>query len=61
MCIVTENIKNSKLLILFNTLEERDKDIVLKMTESLVDRWKSNMPETVNNIDKVGSHEQRIT
>jgi hypothetical protein len=43
MCVMVENVKNSKLLALFNTLEERDKDIVISMSESLVARCKNNL------------------
>jgi len=37
-----ENAKKAKILALFNTLEENDKDIVIAMTESLVERSKDN-------------------
>jgi hypothetical protein len=41
MCnIMQENAKKSKMLALFNTLGEHDKDIVIAMTESLVERSK---------------------
>jgi Tfp pilus assembly pilus retraction ATPase PilT len=39
---IIENAKKSKLLALFNVLEERDKDIVITMTESLVEQYKNN-------------------
>ena len=42
MCVITENVKNSRLLALFSTLKERDKDIVIAMTESLIERIKDN-------------------
>jgi len=42
MCIMAENIKNSRLLALFSTLKEKDKDIVIAMTESLVEKCKDN-------------------
>jgi len=42
-CVIVENVRNSKLLALFCTLEERDKDIVLALTESLVERCKNNI------------------
>lgn len=29
VCVLVENVRNSKLLALFNTLEERDKDLVI--------------------------------
>jgi len=35
-----ENVKKAKILALFNTLEESDKDIVISMTESLVEKSK---------------------
>jgi hypothetical protein len=55
MYVFVENAKNSKLLALFNTLEERDKDIVLTMSKSLVERYKNNMPKIISNFvaDKV--------
>jgi len=40
--IMQENAKKAKILALFNTLEENDKDIVIAMTESLVKRSKDN-------------------
>ena len=40
--IIVDNEKKSKLLALFSSLEERDKDIVITMTESLVGRYRCN-------------------
>jgi len=40
--IMQENEKKTKMLALFNTLEENDKDVVIAMTESLVERSKDN-------------------
>jgi len=37
-----ENLKKTKMLALFNTLEEKDKDIVIAMAESLVEKSKGN-------------------
>jgi len=37
---IQENAKKAKILALFNTLEETDKDIVIAMTESLAERSK---------------------
>jgi len=34
--VMRENAKKSKMLALFNALEEKDKDIVILLTESLV-------------------------
>jgi len=53
--VLVENAENSRLLTLFNTLEERDKDIVLTMTESLVEEYKNNMSKIISNFvtDKV--------
>ena len=39
---MAENVKKSRLLSLFNTLEERDKDIVISMSESLVERCRND-------------------
>ena len=40
--VTVENVRKSKLLALFSTLKERDKDIVITMTESLVKQYKNN-------------------
>jgi hypothetical protein len=40
--IMQENVNESKMLALFKTLEENDKDIVIAMTESLLERSKDN-------------------
>ena len=37
-----KNIGDSKLLAFFSALEEMDKDVVINMTESLVERHKKN-------------------
>jgi len=37
-----KDIRNCKLLALFNNLEEMDKDIVIKMSEFLVEKWEKN-------------------
>ena len=42
MCVMAENVRNARLLALFGTLEERDKDIVIAIVESLVERSKDN-------------------
>ena len=39
---IQENAKRAKILALFNTLEENDKDIVIAMTESLIEKSKDN-------------------
>ena len=39
MYIQDGNTTNSKLVVLFNTLEEKDKDIVLKISELLFEKW----------------------
>ena len=44
------NSKNSKLLALFNTLEEDDKDVVIAMSELLAEKCKTNMPKIAGNI-----------
>jgi len=48
--VPSENVKNSKLLALFSALEERDKDIVISMSESLVERCKNNLTETITDF-----------
>jgi len=37
-----ENAKKSKMLALFNSLEEKDKNMVIAMAESLVKKSKGN-------------------
>ena len=43
MCVTVENAENSKLLALFNTLDEGDKDIVIYISELLIKKWRINM------------------
>jgi hypothetical protein len=43
LCVIIENVKNSKLLALFCTLAEKDKDIVINLTESLVKKYKNDV------------------
>jgi hypothetical protein len=50
--VTVENVKNSKLMALFGVLEERDKDIVITMTESLVARYKDNVAKKIGNFTK---------
>lgn len=50
MCISVESVENSKLLALFNSLEEWDKDIVITMTESLVAKNKNDISETAGSF-----------
>jgi hypothetical protein len=50
VCVLVENVRNSKLLALFNTLEERDKDLVINFAESLVERYKNNMTKFIRSI-----------
>jgi len=40
--IMQGTVKKSKMLAFFNALEESDKDIVIAMAESLVERCKGN-------------------
>jgi len=51
--IMQENVNKSKMLVLFNTLEENDKDIVIAMTESLVERSKDNNTTDMTTIPVV--------
>ena len=51
--VMAENEKNSKLLALFNTLEERDKDIVISMSESLIERCKNNLTQTITDFSAI--------
>jgi hypothetical protein len=50
MYVTVENGKNSKLMSLFGTLEERDKDIVITMTESLIAGYKNTVTKTIGNF-----------
>lgn len=53
--IMPESARSSKLLSLFNKLDEQDKDIVIALSESLVTKHKSNMTESINNtVEKIG-------
>jgi len=38
-CKGQENEKKTKMLVLFNTLTEEDKDIVISMSDSLVKKY----------------------
>jgi len=49
LCVTIEDIKNSRLLALFNTLEEIDKDMVITMSELLVEKWKKKTNSVSNN------------
>ena len=51
--VMPENVKNSRLLALFNTLEERDKDIVISMSEFLVERCKDNLTQTITDFSAI--------
>jgi len=44
-----ENAEKSKLLAFFNALREDDKDIVLAMAESLVEKYKGSMANKAEN------------
>jgi hypothetical protein len=49
MRVMAENAKNLRLLALFSALEENDKDIVISMSEFLVERYKSNLTRITSN------------
>lgn len=49
---MAEKIENSKLLAHFNTLEECDKEIVIRMSELLVEKYKLNSTSNVENNEK---------
>jgi len=57
--ILQENAKTSRMLAFFNTLEENDKDIVIAMMESLVERSKDN--NTTDMTTTPVAAEQRLT
>jgi hypothetical protein len=50
ICVLVESERNSKLLALFSTLKESDKDLLIKFTESLVERCKENMTIFVGSL-----------
>jgi hypothetical protein len=50
ICVLVENARNSKLLALFGALEEGDKDLVIKFSEFLNERYKNNMTEVICNF-----------
>jgi len=47
--VFDKDISNSKLLAYFNTLSDNDKDIVINMAELLVQKWKLNKKNNVDN------------
>jgi len=47
--VLDKDISNSKLLALFNTLADSDKDIVIKIAELLVQKWELRMKINVDN------------
>ena len=49
--------KNSKMVTLFKMLDEDDKDLVISLSESLVEKCKSNTTEIVSNDIKKKSTE----
>ena len=58
--IMPESAKISKLLSLFNKLDEQDKDIVIAMSESLVTKHKHDMAKNINNtVEKIGDKGHR--
>jgi len=56
-CEFIENTKSPKILALFSTLEEKDKDIVITITELLVEKWKTNI--IWNNAMKTGEGNEK--
>ena len=56
ICVAVENARNSKLLSLFNALEEFDKDIVISMSELLVEKSRNNITDIVSiNVEKLNN------
>lgn len=49
---MSEDAEKSKLIALFSSLEESDKDIVTTMAESLVKKHRNNMTNKVSNRTK---------
>ena len=47
---MAESAKESKLVSLFNTLKEQDKDIIIELSESLVKRSKNETNKACNTI-----------
>ncbi|MCL2791527.1 MAG: hypothetical protein FWD87_00400 [Spirochaetaceae bacterium] len=55
---IIKSEKKSKLLALFCTLEEKDKDIVITMTESLVKQYKNNETKVMTNL-RIGKNNKK--
>ena len=51
-----EDTKKSKLIVLFNTLKEDEKDIVVTMAESLAKKCKNNSANKAKKITQIKSH-----
>ena len=49
MNIITENGENLRLIALFDTLKESDKDIVIMMADSLVQKYKNDVVKPAGN------------
>ena len=52
MSLTAESVENHKLLALFNTLEEEDKDIVISMSEFLMEKYRSSIDKNNNSDGK---------
>jgi hypothetical protein len=59
MYITIDNVVEAKLLALFGALEERDKDIVLTMVESLVEQQKNDEMKLEGKLLKEGQKVER--
>ena len=58
---MVEDTKKSKLIKLFNTLKEDDRDIVIKIAESLVERCKCGMTNKASdNAEEFYGNEHHI-
>ena len=57
---MVDEAKNTKMLSLFNTLKEDDKDIVITMAESLVEKYQMNMTKKVSNNEDKGNDEHKV-
>ena len=55
-----DEAKNTKMVSLFNTLKEDDKDIVITMAESLIEKYKTNMTKIARDNGDKGNDEHKI-
>jgi len=60
MCISVENAKNSRLLALFNSLDEDEKDIVINMSESLAIKYQGYTTDFDKNNSQLEEKRRKV-